>query len=92
MTEPNGYKHLEPRAGSRFKQLFLKGSKSTAEMIYSQTIGDEARNFEEIAEEYRNENDPKRDMQAKHITAAIDKLVRSGISVSNQLVVLNHWR
>ena len=40
----------------------------------------------------RFENDPKKDMKPKHIAAAIAKLEKSGISVKNDLVVLNHWR
>ena len=40
----------------------------------------------------RFEKDPKKDMKPKHIAAAIAKLEKSGISVKNDLVVLNHWR
>lgn len=38
------------------------------------------------------ENNPKRDMKPIHIVAAIGKLERSGISLVNQIVVLNQWR
>ena len=40
----------------------------------------------------RYENGPRRDMKARHIVAAIGKLERSGLDLSNQFVILNHWR
>lgn len=40
----------------------------------------------------RYDNDAKRDMKPKHIAAAVDRLERSGLDISNQVVVLNHWR
>jgi hypothetical protein len=40
----------------------------------------------------RYDNDPKRDMKPKHIVAAIGKLERSGVSIVNQIAVLNQWR
>lgn len=40
----------------------------------------------------RYDNDSKRDMRAKHIIKALDKLERSGLALANQIVVLNHWR
>jgi hypothetical protein len=38
------------------------------------------------------ENNPKRDMKPKHITAAVQKLERAGLDITNQVVVLNQWR
>jgi predicted nuclease of predicted toxin-antitoxin system len=40
----------------------------------------------------RFDNDPTRDMKSKHIVAAIAKLERSGLQLTDQVVVLNHWR
>ncbi|MFL5242477.1 MAG: DUF5615 family PIN-like protein [Gemmataceae bacterium] len=40
----------------------------------------------------RADNNPTRDMKIKTITSAIGRVERSGIEVTNQLVVLNHWR
>jgi predicted nuclease of predicted toxin-antitoxin system len=39
----------------------------------------------------RYDNDPKRDMKPKHVVTAVGKLVRSGMSTANQVVVLNQW-
>jgi predicted nuclease of predicted toxin-antitoxin system len=39
-----------------------------------------------------SDNDPTRDMTSKGITAAISKIEASGVSVPNELHVLNHWR
>jgi predicted nuclease of predicted toxin-antitoxin system len=40
----------------------------------------------------RYENDSTKDMKPKHIAAAIIKLTKSGIYVTDGYVVLNHWR
>lgn len=40
----------------------------------------------------RFDNDPAKDMKPKHIVAAIAKLESSGLTLDNQLVILNHWR
>jgi predicted nuclease of predicted toxin-antitoxin system len=40
----------------------------------------------------RFDNDPKHDMKPKHMVAAIKKLEQSGLDLTNQLVILNHWR
>jgi predicted nuclease of predicted toxin-antitoxin system len=40
----------------------------------------------------RYQNDPARDMKAKHIAAAVTKLEQSGMACANQIVVLNQWR
>jgi hypothetical protein len=38
------------------------------------------------------DNDARRDMKAKHIARAIAKLEQAGLDLSNQVVILNHWR
>jgi predicted nuclease of predicted toxin-antitoxin system len=40
----------------------------------------------------RQDNDPRRDMTLKTIAGAIGKLERSGLPLTNQVYVLNHWR
>jgi uncharacterized protein (DUF433 family) len=52
MNEANGYKHLERRPGSNYKQLFVMGRRIRAEVLYRQTIGLEPRTAEEVAEDY----------------------------------------
>jgi uncharacterized protein (DUF433 family) len=52
MTDPNGYQHLERRPGSNYKQLFVKGRRIRAEVLYRQTIGLEPRTPEQVAEDY----------------------------------------
>ena len=38
------------------------------------------------------DNDPTRDLTSKGTVAAIAKLESSGVRLSNELHVLNHWR
>ena len=38
------------------------------------------------------DNDPARDMKPKQVVNALAKLARSGMDLTNQVVVLNHWR
>ncbi|HYV37534.1 MAG TPA: hypothetical protein VE988_17645 [Gemmataceae bacterium] len=52
MTETNGYQHLERRPGSNYKQLFVKGRRIRAEVLYRQTVGSEPMTPEEVAEDY----------------------------------------
>jgi hypothetical protein len=40
----------------------------------------------------RYSDDPKKDMKAKHIVNAVNKLAKSGLSTANQYFVLNQWR
>ena len=40
----------------------------------------------------RYDNDPTRDMKAKHIVGAIGKLERAGFNPANTVVILNQWR
>ncbi|MFL5242476.1 MAG: hypothetical protein ACJ8FY_10245 [Gemmataceae bacterium] len=53
MLESNGYKYLEPRPGSNYRQLFYKGRNLRAEVLYRETIGLEPRTPEELANDYR---------------------------------------
>ena len=52
MKESNTYKLLEGRPGSNYKQLFVKGRKIRAEVLYRQTVGMEPRTPEEVARDY----------------------------------------
>jgi uncharacterized protein (DUF433 family) len=52
MTKANVYLHLERRPGSNYKQLFIKGRRIRAEVIYRQTIGLEPRTPQEVADDY----------------------------------------
>jgi len=38
------------------------------------------------------DNDARRDMKPQHIVRAIRKLEQSGVDVTTQLIILNHWR
>ncbi len=40
----------------------------------------------------RYDNDARRDMKEKHFAVAVGNVVKSGITLKNQLIVLNHWR
>ena len=52
MAVQTEYKFLEPRVGSHYRQLFLKGRKIRAEVLYRATIGSEPRTPEEVAQDY----------------------------------------
>jgi uncharacterized protein (DUF433 family) len=52
MKETNGYKYLEPRPGSNYLQLFYKERKIRAEVLYPETVGQEARTPEQVANDY----------------------------------------
>jgi uncharacterized protein (DUF433 family) len=52
MSDSNSYKHLERRPGSNYKQLFIKGRRIRAEVLFRQTIGLEPRTPEQVAEDY----------------------------------------
>jgi uncharacterized protein (DUF433 family) len=52
MTESNSYKYLEPRPGSNYKQLFVKGRRIRAEVLYRETVGLEPRTPEEVAQDF----------------------------------------
>ena len=52
MNENNGYQHLERRPGSNYKQLFVKGIRIRAEVLYRETLGEDARTPEEVAKDF----------------------------------------
>src|SRR5262245_39285075 len=52
MTMTNGYSFLEGRPGSNYKQLFVKGRKIRAEVLYRESVGEEPRTPEGIARDF----------------------------------------
>jgi uncharacterized protein (DUF433 family) len=52
MAEATGYKWLEPRPDSNYRQLFFKGRKLFAQTLYRATVGLEPRTPEETADDY----------------------------------------
>ena len=46
------YRFLEPWPGSPYRQLFVRGRKLRAEILYRATIGPEPRTLEEVAHDY----------------------------------------
>ena len=46
------YKFLEPRPGSNYRQLFLRGRNLLAEVVYRATMGPEPRTPDEVAQDY----------------------------------------
>jgi uncharacterized protein (DUF433 family) len=46
------YQFLEPRPGSNYRQLFVKGRKIRAEVLYRLTVNPEPQTPEEIAHDY----------------------------------------
>jgi uncharacterized protein (DUF433 family) len=47
------YQHLEPRAGSSYRQLFLKGRRIRAAVVYEAVHGPDPYTPEDFAREYR---------------------------------------
>jgi len=52
MSEEKVYRYLEPRPCSNYRQLFTKGRKIRAEILYRQTVGEDPRTPEQVAEDY----------------------------------------
>jgi uncharacterized protein (DUF433 family) len=52
MNDGDEYKHLERRPESNYRQLFIKGRRIRAEVLYRQTVGLEPRTPEQVAEDY----------------------------------------
>jgi uncharacterized protein (DUF433 family) len=46
------YQYLEPRPGSNYRQLWVKGRHIRAEVLYRLTVGAEPRTPEEVAQDY----------------------------------------
>src|SRR5438309_11473222 len=53
MASPKRYRFLEPRPGSNYRQLWVKGRHMRAEVLYRCTVGPEARTPEEVAQDYQ---------------------------------------
>jgi uncharacterized protein (DUF433 family) len=68
MTSANGYQHLEHRPGSNYKQLFIKGRRIRAEVLYHQTVGGDARTPQQVAHDY--------DLPVEAVKEAIDYCIR----------------
>ncbi len=51
-TQPQ-YQHLEARPGSNYRQLWLKGRRMRAAVVYEVVHGPDPRTPEEFAEEYQ---------------------------------------
>jgi uncharacterized protein (DUF433 family) len=52
MNENTGYQHLERRPCSHYKQLFVKGKKIRADVLYGYTVGEDSRTPQEVARDY----------------------------------------
>ncbi len=52
MTTRGQYQHLDPRPGSQYRQLWVKGRHIRTEVLYRLTVGVEPRTPEEIAQDY----------------------------------------
>jgi uncharacterized protein (DUF433 family) len=46
------YQHLEARPRSNYRQLWIKGRRIRAEVLYRSTVGPEPRSPEEVAQDY----------------------------------------
>jgi hypothetical protein len=51
MNDANGYKYLGPKRGSLYRQFFVL-NRMRAETLYLETIGDDARTPQEVAEDF----------------------------------------
>jgi uncharacterized protein (DUF433 family) len=47
------YQHLEPRPGSNYRQLFLKGRRIRAAVVYEAVHGPDPRTAEEFARDFQ---------------------------------------
>lgn len=52
MSETNSYQYLEARPNSSIKQPFVKGRNIWADVLYSETIGEDARTPEQVADDF----------------------------------------
>lgn len=52
MSESNGFQYLEIRPGCSVRQPFVKGRGIWAEVLYRETIGEDARTPEQVAEDF----------------------------------------
>ncbi len=68
MSKQSEYKHLMPKRGSNYRQLFVNG-RIRAEVIYRETVGLEPLTPEEVAREYN--------IPVEAVLEAIDYCVRN---------------
>jgi|SRR6516162_3913650 hypothetical protein len=52
MSESNNYRFLEMRPGYSIRQPFVKGRGIWAEVLYRETLGEDARTPEQVAEDF----------------------------------------
>jgi len=52
MAENNSFQYLEMRPGDSIRQPFVKGRNIWAEVLYRDTVGEDPRTPEEVAEDY----------------------------------------
>ncbi len=69
MADTRHYKHLERRLNSNYKQLFVKGVRIRAEVLFGQTVGEDARSPEEVARDY--------DLPVENVQEAIDYCLKN---------------
>jgi hypothetical protein len=69
MSESNSYQFLEMRPGSSIRQPFAKGRGIWAEVLYRETVGDDARTPEQVAKDF--------DVPLGAVLEAIDYCVRN---------------
>ena len=69
MAERVEYKHLKPKPGSNYRQLFVNG-RIRAEVLYRETIGPEPLSPDEVAREYG--------LPVEAVVEAVDYCVRHG--------------
>ena len=51
-TASTQYQYLAPNPKSAYKQLFIKGTRIRARVLYGQTVNEEPRTVEEVAADY----------------------------------------
>jgi uncharacterized protein (DUF433 family) len=68
MEKKRDYHYLEPRPGSPYRQLWVKGRHIRAEVLYRLTVGAEPRTPDEVARDY--------DLPVEAVQEAIDYAVR----------------
>ncbi len=105
MPETTSYTYPGPRPGSRYKQYFFAGRNLRAETLYRATVGLEPMTPSEVAQDYDVPVEAVLEAihYCLHSTALLQKereedwnesqtLVSSGVRISNELHVVNHWR
>jgi hypothetical protein len=52
MTDANGYRYLGPELGSHYRQFVVTGRGVRAATLYYETLGDDARTPQEVADDF----------------------------------------